>query len=84
MELSRCPLSRLIGCRVRDASGRRLGRVFELRGHWKGGEVVVDELLVGRGALLKRLHGPGPHARGIPGDAVLEVGPELIVVRGGA
>jgi sporulation protein YlmC with PRC-barrel domain len=64
----------------RDASGRRIGRVFELRAHWEGDRVVVDEVLLGRGALLKRLRGPNVEARGIPWENVTEIG-ERIAVR---
>lgn len=82
MELNeRQALSDLIGRPVCDQSGRRLGRVVELRGRWEGGDVVVEELLIGAKGMLKRLRGPGPDARGIPCEAVLEAGPERIVVR---
>lgn len=82
MELSREPfaLSDLIGKPVCDGSGRRLGRAFELRAHWEGTTIVVDEVLVGRGSLLKRLRGPGASARGFRWQSVIEVG-ERIVVR---
>jgi sporulation protein YlmC with PRC-barrel domain len=82
MELSREPyaLSDLIGRPVCDASGRRIGRVFELRAHWEGDGIVIDEVLLGRGALLKRLRGPNVDARGIPWENVTEIG-ERIAVR---
>jgi sporulation protein YlmC with PRC-barrel domain len=82
MELSPDPsaLSVLIGRQVHDQSGRKLGRVWEVRAHWEGRTVVFDELLVGRGAMLKRLRGPGPEARGIPWQAVTEVTADRIVV----
>lgn len=83
MELSDAPfaLSDLIGKPVCDSSGRRLGRVFEVRAHWEGGDrIVVDEILLGRGSLLKRLRGPDARARGIRWESVTEVG-ERIVVR---
>jgi sporulation protein YlmC with PRC-barrel domain len=74
-------LSALVGREVRDQSGRGLGRVWEVRAHReRDGAIVFDELLVGRGALLKRLRGPGPDARGIPWQAVTEVSDERIVV----
>ncbi len=85
MELNpdRLALSGLIGRVVRDRSGRRLGRVYEVRGHWEeDGSVVLDELLVGRRALLRRLRGPGPHERGIPWAAVAELSDEGIEVSG--
>lgn len=82
MELSREPLalSDLIGRHVCDSSGRRLGRAFEVRAHWVDGRIVIDELLVGRGSLLKRLRGPDASARGVSWESVTEVG-ERIVVR---
>jgi sporulation protein YlmC with PRC-barrel domain len=83
VELSREPfaLSELIGKPVHDGSGRRLGRAFEVRAHWEGETVVIDELLLGRGALLKRLRGPGAKARSIRWENMVEVG-DRIVVRG--
>jgi sporulation protein YlmC with PRC-barrel domain len=83
MELSATPfaLSDLIGMPVCDSAGRRLGRAFELRAHWEGGDrIVIDELLLSRGSLLKRLRGPAADARGVPWASVIEVG-ERIVVR---
>lgn len=81
MELNeRQALSELIGRPVCDRSGRRLGRVYELRGRWQGDDVVVEELMIGAGGLLKRLRGPGPSTRGIPCEAVVEVSAERIVV----
>lgn len=81
MELSEpFALSDLIGKPVYDGSGRRLGRAFELRAHWEDGVIVIDEVLFGRGSILKRLHGPGTKARGARWESVAEVG-ERIVVR---
>jgi sporulation protein YlmC with PRC-barrel domain len=81
VELSREPfaLSDLIGRPVCDSSGRRLGRTLEVRAHWQDGGIVIDELLVGRGALLKRLRGPGTTARGVRWESVTEVGEQIIV-----
>jgi len=73
-------LTDLVGRPVYDRSGDRLGRVFEVRGRWQGDAVVVEELMLGPRGLLKRLRGPGTEARGIPWEAVVEVGPERIVV----
>jgi sporulation protein YlmC with PRC-barrel domain len=85
MELNGKPLafSDLVGSRVRDQSGRVLGRLFEVRAHReRSGAVVLDELMVGRGALWQRLRGPGAGARGIPWQSVtgLEDG-EIVVAR---
>lgn len=82
MELSREPfaVSELIGKPIYDGSGRRLGRAFEVRGHWEDSGIVIDEILVGRGSLAKRLRGPGVSARGVRWENVIEVG-ERIVVR---
>lgn len=84
MELRKDPaaFSDLVGRRVRDQAGRALGRVFEARGHWdRDGTVVIDELLVGRRGLWRRLRGPGEDEHGIPWAAVLDLGDEHIVVR---
>jgi sporulation protein YlmC with PRC-barrel domain len=75
--------SELIGRRVCNQTGRSLGRVFEAKGHWDGdGSIVIDELLVGRRALLRRLRGPGPDVQGIPWESVAEVADDRIVVSG--
>jgi sporulation protein YlmC with PRC-barrel domain len=81
VELSSEPfaLSDLIGKPVCDSSGRRLGRAFEVRAHWEDDDVVIDEILVGRGSLLKRLRGPGAEARGIRWESVIEVGERIVV-----
>lgn len=72
-------LSELIGKPVCDGSGRSLGRAFELRAHWEDDCVVIDELLVGRGSLLKRLRGPGVSARSVRWENVVEVGERIVV-----
>lgn len=81
MELSdeRFALSDLIGRPVCDSSGRRLGRAFEVRAHREGDRILVDELLVGRGSLLKRLRGPAADARGVRWENVIEVGERIVV-----
>ena len=83
MELSAetTAVSDLIGRRVRDPDGRSLGRVYELRADWRDGQLVVAELLVGRGALLRRLRGPGDsEAPAIPWSAIAAFeGGEVIV-----
>jgi len=81
VELKSAPfaLSDLIGMPVCNSSGRRLGRAFEVRAHWEDDGVVFDEIIVGRGSLLKRLRGPGADARGIPWESVIEVGERIVV-----
>lgn len=81
MELSGEPfaVSDLIGRPVYDGSGRRLGRAYELRAHWEDGAIVVDEVLVGRGALWKRLRGPSARAEGLRWESVAEVGARIVV-----
>jgi len=60
--------SGLIGQVVRDQSGRRLGRVYEVRGHWeRDGSIVLDELMVGRRALLRPCAVPLPERVASPG-----------------
>jgi hypothetical protein len=74
--------SDLVGRPVRDQGGRVLGRLFEARGHWeRDGSIVLDELLVGRRGLWRRLRGPSGDDRGIPWEAVVELTDEHVVVR---
>jgi sporulation protein YlmC with PRC-barrel domain len=88
VELNDAPLGvgHLIGARVHDAGGRKLGRVHELRGHRRDdGTVVVDHLLLGPRSFWIRLRGPsGADPRAIPWEAVVEVGPERIIVSSAA
>jgi hypothetical protein len=72
--------SQLVGLRVVDSTGRPLGHVFEARAHWERDTFVLDELLLGRRALLRRLRGPAQACRGIPWEAVAEVWTDRIVV----
>jgi hypothetical protein len=84
MELNgdRAAFSDLVGRRVCDPSGRTLGHVFEARAHWeRDGSIVLDELLVGRRGLWRRLRGPGEDDRGIPWEAVVDLSDERVVVR---
>lgn len=75
-------LSDLLGRKVVDQSGRKLGRVYEAKAHWEGEAVVIDELIVGRGGLRRRLRGPGgSEEQAIPWDAVVELPDETVVVR---
>lgn len=82
MELSRerFAFSDLTDKPVYDSFGRRLGRAYEVRAHWEGEDIVIDEVMIGHGALLKRLRGPGVDGRGVRWEDVVEVG-ERIVVR---
>jgi hypothetical protein len=75
--------SQLVGLPACDPDGRSLGRVYEARGHWQGDIIVIDELLIGRRGLLRRLRGPEPDARGIPWANVVEIDRARIVVRSG-
>jgi sporulation protein YlmC with PRC-barrel domain len=85
VELSRdrpFAFSELIGRRVEDQNGRPLGRVLEVRAHWEGdGTILLDELLVGRGALWRRLRGPSAAAGGIPWANVTELSPDRVIVQ---
>lgn len=76
-------LSELLGRKVVDPSGRRLGRVYEAKGHWeRDGTVVIDELILSRGGLRRRLRGPGGPARdAVPWEAVVDLSDERVVVR---
>ena len=48
----------LLGRVVRDSSGRRAGRIEELRARKEGEEIVVDAYHLGPEALLERLAAP--------------------------
>jgi len=76
-------LSELLGRKVLDQSGRKLGRVYEAKGHWeRDGTVVIDELILSRGGLRRRLRGPGgPEEQAIPWEQVVELPDETVVVR---
>jgi hypothetical protein len=75
--------SELSGRRVRDSSGRSLGHVFEVRAHWEeDGTIVLDELLIGRLGLWRRLRGPGPDDRGIAWESVVEIDDDSLTVSG--
>jgi sporulation protein YlmC with PRC-barrel domain len=75
-------LTDLLGLPVRDASGRTLGRVVEVRARRAaGGELEVEALLVGGRALLRRLRGPETKAKEVAWGAVSEVrGEEILVI----
>jgi hypothetical protein len=45
----------LLGMRVLDANGRRVGRIEEIRAEERGGELLVTDYLVGGFGLAKRL-----------------------------
>lgn len=75
-------LSELLGRKVVDQSGRRLGRVYEAKGHWEGDAVVIDELLLGQTGIRRRLRGPGgPEKQAVPWAAVVDLRDETVVVR---
>jgi sporulation protein YlmC with PRC-barrel domain len=76
-------LSELLGRKVVDQSGRRVGRVYEARGHWEGdGRVVIDELVLSRSGLRRRLRGPGgPDRQAVPWESVVNLDDEHVVVR---
>ncbi len=76
-------LSQLMGRKVVDQSGRKLGRVYEAKAHWEGdGTVVLDALIFGRGGMRRRLRGPGgAEEQSIPWDAVVELTEAAVVVR---
>ena len=76
-------MSELLGRRVVDQSGRKLGRVYEAKGRWEpDGTIAIDELILDRGGLRRRLRGPGgPEEQSYPWEAVIELTPDSVVVR---
>lgn len=83
MELSEPrALSELMGRPVVDQSGRRLGRVYEAKAHWEGDAIVIDELILSRSGMRRRLRGPGgPEKQSVPWESVVDLSDEHVVVR---
>jgi sporulation protein YlmC with PRC-barrel domain len=80
--------SDLIGCQVESESGKRLGRVHDLRAREIDGGWELMGLVVGRRGILVRLigdSGPDPLVRGelIPWEAVARLEDGLVIVRAG-
>ena len=81
-------LTHLEDIRVRAEDGSRLGHVFEIRSNGAAETEPtyqhrnVDALLCGRLGLLERLGWRERDALVVPWDAVVNVGPREIVVRG--
>jgi hypothetical protein len=71
-------------CRIEGKQGSkqqsRRSDGLGARAYDQNGRKLVEELSLGRRGLLKRLRGPGPDARGIPIEAVLEQSPERSIV----
>lgn len=76
-------LSELLGRKVVDQSGRRLGRVYEAKGRWeRDGTVVIEELILSSGGMRRRLRGPGGgETHSVPWEAVIDLPDEQVVVR---
>jgi hypothetical protein len=53
--MSQIRLDDLVGTKVRDASGRPVGRIFEIRAEEQGGDLVIVEYHLGPHALAERL-----------------------------
>jgi sporulation protein YlmC with PRC-barrel domain len=65
---------------IRTGDGRRIGRLFDLRGQWTPGEpTVVDELIYGRVGLLERLGLGDGRPDSLPWSAVERIGDEIVV-----
>ncbi|HUZ68638.1 MAG TPA: PRC-barrel domain-containing protein [Candidatus Saccharimonadales bacterium] len=63
--------SDLLGCVVRTESGKKVGRVHDLRANTTGGDCRLTGLMVGRGGMLARLAGGGAGAGPTRGDDVV-------------
>jgi sporulation protein YlmC with PRC-barrel domain len=77
--------SDLVGCVVRTESGKRIGRVHDLRARAIDDGWQLDGLIVGRGGMSARMTGSGsdPLVRGdlIPWSAITTLGDGLITIR---
>ena len=60
------PLQDLIGKVVRDADGKKVGRIFEVMAEIQGDACVVTEWLLGTHALLARLGMTASRLLGLP------------------
>jgi sporulation protein YlmC with PRC-barrel domain len=75
-------LSELLGRKVVDQTGRRVGRVYEAKAHWEGDAVVIDELVLSQTGMRRRLRGPGgPDKQSVPWESVVDLRDETVVVR---
>jgi hypothetical protein len=83
-------LTDLINCRCVTEDGRVLGRVFEFRARKRGGKLEIQDLLLGRHALIERYgagrHRPPPKRKGdtvheVAWKDVLRIDGQRIVVR---
>jgi sporulation protein YlmC with PRC-barrel domain len=83
-------LSELLNRPVRTESGKRLGRVHDIRGELHDGQLRLTGLVAGTPGLLERLgigtHGSGgaaePQVRGhetIPWERISHIGREIVV-----
>jgi sporulation protein YlmC with PRC-barrel domain len=80
--------SDLIGCRVRTESGRKLGKVHDLRARGDDGGWLLEGLIVGRGGLRARLvGGDGPavyEGAVLPWASIVGLQDGLVTVRDAA
>jgi len=75
-------LSELLGRKVVDQAGRRVGRVYEAKAHWEGEAIVIDELILSQGGMRRRLRGPGgPEKQSVPWASVVDLRDETVVIR---
>jgi sporulation protein YlmC with PRC-barrel domain len=79
--------SDLLGCVVHTESGRKVGRVHDLRATTTAGDCLLTGLVVGRGGMLARLAGGGAGAgptRGgevVPWQAITDLKDGRITIR---
>jgi hypothetical protein len=64
-----------------EAAVHLRGKAEELGLGEGDGTIVIDELLIGRQGLLRRLRGPGGGASGIPWANVVDLDRERVLVR---
>ena len=77
--------SDLIGCKVRTESGRKLGRVHDLRAHASADGWLLMGLVVGSGGMRERLGGGRDRPLGggdvVAWDAIARLDDGLVTVR---
>jgi sporulation protein YlmC with PRC-barrel domain len=79
--------SELLGCVVRTESGKKLGRVHDLRAKTTNGSCVLAALIVGRAGMFARFTGGGTrgkHTHGgnlVPWQSITHLADGQITVR---
>jgi sporulation protein YlmC with PRC-barrel domain len=79
----RIRLHDIVGMRVRDADGKEIGSVEEVKAERRGDTLCITALLIGDEALLSRMGWTDrEYGREIPWDRVAAIGSDIVLRRG--